>query len=69
MPAELQIGSHVTPITENVVGRTQDYGFHYFHPRQRLEVISLGCGLAICRPEDGGATELFSIQTADLELW
>lgn len=64
----IQLGSEVHAVRENVVARTQDNGFHFFHPGQRLVVISLG-GLALCRPPDGPEAKLFSLQIADLELW
>lgn len=65
----IQLGSHVTPIKENTVARTADNDFRHFHPRQRLVVISLGCGLAICHLVDADPADLVSLQVADLELW
>lgn len=69
MPLPIQLGSEVHAIRENVVARTRDNGFRFFHPGQKLEVISLGCGLAICRATDAAADDLVSIQVADLEVW
>jgi hypothetical protein len=69
MSTPLQLGSEVHAIRENVVGRTADHDFHFIHPGQKLEVISLGCGLAICRPSEAAETDLVSIQVADLEIW
>lgn len=69
MSAPLLIGSEVHATRENVVARTPDHDFRFFHPGQKLEVVSLGCGLAICRATDAAPADLVSIQTADLELW
>ncbi len=65
----IQLGSEVHAIRENVVARDRDNAFHFFHPGQKLVVISLGCGLAICRPSEAAEADLYSIQTADLEVW
>lgn len=68
-PPPIQLGSEVHANRENVVARTPDHDFRFFHPGQKLEVISLGCGLAICRATDAAADDLVSLQTADLEVW
>jgi hypothetical protein len=65
----IQLGSEVHATRENVVALDRDNGSHFFHPGQKLLVISLGCGLAICRPSEAAETDLYSIQTADLETW
>lgn len=65
----IQIGSHVTPFRKDTIGYANNNARRYFQPRERLEVISLGCGLAICRPEGAEAKDLYSLQVADLDLW
>lgn len=65
----ITIGSHVTPNGENIVARPQENDFRFVHEGQRFEIVALGCGFAICRPVDGLASDLLSIQTADLKVW
>jgi hypothetical protein len=65
-PAVIQIGSAVQ-VSAEIFARRQLGNFYQIRPGQRFEVVSMGQGFAIIKPDGVGL--LLMVQLADLVLW